>query len=356
LGALRTIDMAISGSLNLKLTLGIIVDQVTASLEPDAVSVLMLDQHTYILEYAHGDGFRGQGISHSRVPLGNGPAGTAALEQRTVCACAPLFDEDRDARRELLDDESFESHIVTPLIVKGQTKGVLEVFHRRPFVPDDDWTGFLEALALQTAIALDSATMFEELERSNIELCQAYDATIEGWSRALDLRDKETEGHTQRVTEITMRLARAMGIDGAEAVHIRRGALLHDIGKMGVPDSILHKPGPLSDPEWTVMSQHPQLAFEMLAPIAHLRPALDIPTCHHEKWDGTGYPRGMKGEQIPLAARVFAVVDVWDALCSDRPYRAAWSEKDARAHILTSSGTHFDPKVVDAFIRLLDEG
>ena len=354
LDALHTIDMAISGNLNLKLTLGVIVDQITTSLEADAVSVLMLDPLTYVLEYAHGSGFGGQDVSRSRVPLGEGPAGTAALEQRTICIGELSSDEDHNPRTRLMRNEGIRSHIVTPLIVKGQTKGVLEIFHRRGFEPDEEWTGFLEALALQTAIALDSASMFEELERSNIELCLAYDATIEGWSRALDLRDRETEGHTQRVTEITMRLARAMGIDGEDAVHIRRGALLHDIGKMGVPDSILHKAGPLTDDEWVVMHQHPQLAFEMLAPIAHLRPALDIPSCHHEKWDGTGYPRGLKGELIPRAARIFAVVDVWDALCSDRPYRAAWHPDDARNHIVESSGTHLDPQVVTAFIKMLD--
>ena len=161
----------------------------------------------------------------------------------------------------------------------------------------------------------------------------AYDETIEGWSRAMDLRDKETEGHTQRVTELTLRLANSMGFGAEELVHIRRGTLLHDIGKMGVPDDILRKPGPLTDEEWVIMRRHPQLAYDMLAPIFYLRPATDIPYCHHEKWDGTGYPRGLKGEQIPLAARIFALVDVWDALCSDRPYRKAWPADRVRSYI-----------------------
>ena len=202
---------------------------------------------------------------------------------------------------------------------------------------------------------MDNTSLFEGLQRSNVELTLAYDATIEGWSRALDLRDKETEGHTQRVTELTLRLARAMRIAEPELALIRRGALLHDIGKMGVPDSILLKPGPLTDEEWAVMRQHPAHAYNMLAPIGFLRSALSIPHCHHEKWDGTGYPRGLKGEAIPLAARIFAVADVWDALRSDRPYRPGWPPEKVREHIRAESRTHFDPLVVDVFLRLMEE-
>ena len=186
------------------------------------------------------------------------------------------------------------------------------------------------------------------------ELLHAYDATIEGWSRALDLRDHETEGHSRRVTEMTLRLARAVGIPEAEMVHVRRGALLHDIGKMGVPDSVLLKPGPLDDGEWAVMRRHPALAKEMLNPAEFLRPALTIPFCHHEKWDGTGYPQGLKGGQIPLPARLFALVDVWDALSSDRPYRAAWPAERVHDHLHRLAGTHFDPALVSIFLRLLD--
>ena len=176
---------------------------------------------------------------------------------------------------------------------------MLEVLHRAPLGLDAEWQNFLEALAARAAIAIDNATLFDDLQRSNIDLMLAYDATLEGWARALDLRSKETERHTERVTEMTMRLARTMGIGDKELVHIRRGALLHDIGKIGIPDSILLQPGPLTDEEWLLMRKHPQLAFEMLQPIAYLRPALDIPYAHHEHWDGTGYPRGLKGEQIP---------------------------------------------------------
>ena len=193
----------------------------------------------------------------------------------------------------------------------------------------------------------------KNLEEAHKQLLFAYDETIEGWSRAMDLRDKETEGHSQRVTELTLKLASDFGIPKQDLVHVRRGALLHDMGKLGIPDSILLKAGKLNDEEWEFMRQHPQLAYNMLFPIEYLRPAMDIPFCHHEKWDGTGYPRGLQGEQIPLAARLFAIVDVWDALTSDRPYRQAWEREKVLAYIKEESGKHFDPKVVEAFLQLI---
>jgi putative two-component system response regulator len=193
----------------------------------------------------------------------------------------------------------------------------------------------------------------KNLEEAHKQLLFAYDETIEGWSRAMDLRDKETEGHSQRVTELTLKLASAFGVPKQDLVHVRRGALLHDMGKLGIPDSILLKTSKLDDEEWEFMRQHPQLAYNMLYPIEYLRPALDIPFCHHEKWDGSGYPRGLQGEQIPLAARLFAIVDVWDALTSDRPYRKAWEREKVLTYIKEESGKHFDPNVVDAFLQLI---
>lgn len=195
----------------------------------------------------------------------------------------------------------------------------------------------------------------QPLLHSNQELFQAYDATIVGWSRAMDLRDKETEGHSQRVTDMTLQLARVMQMDEAQLIQIRRGALLHDMGKLGVPDHILFKTGKLTDEEWEIMRKHPAFAYEMLSPIQYLKPALNIPYCHHEKWDGTGYPRGLVGEQIPLEACIFAVVDVWDALRSDRPYRKAWTAEKAREYIREQAGSYFDPKVVEYFLELAKE-
>ena len=191
------------------------------------------------------------------------------------------------------------------------------------------------------------------LEIAHVELKAAYEATIEGWSRAMDLRDRETEGHTLRVTELTLELAKLVGMPQNELVHVRRGALLHDMGKLGIPDSILLKPDKLSTDEWELMRQHPQLAYDMLYPIEYLHPALDIPYCHHEKWDGSGYPRGLKGEQIPLSARIFAVVDVWDALTSDRPYRGALGRDEVLEYIKEQSGKHFDPQIVGLFLQVI---
>ncbi|MBX0330669.1 response regulator [Oscillochloris sp. ZM17-4] len=191
-----------------------------------------------------------------------------------------------------------------------------------------------------------------ELETAYTALKSAYDTTIVGWSRALDLRDQETEGHSQRVTEMTVRTAQALGLAEADIVHVRRGALLHDVGKLGIPDSILLKPGPLTDEEWAIMRMHPGYAYEWLMPIEYLRPALDIPYCHHEKWDGSGYPRGLAGTAIPLAARIFAFADVWDAMRSDRPYRAGWPVDRVRSHIAGLSGSHFDPDLTPIFLAL----
>ncbi len=352
LEALHSIDIAISASMNLQMTLNVLLEHVKTQLNADATSVLLLNPHSQTLEYAAGRGFRTRSAQTAHIRLGEDFAGRAALERRTIQADDPAQIQKTTHLAALWAGEGFAAYYGVPLIAKGEVKGVLEIFHRTPLQPDSEWLNFLETLAGQAAIAIDSAQLFENLQRSNADLALAYDATIEGWSRALDLRDEETEGHTQRVTEITLRLAEAMGIGDAELVHIRRGALLHDIGKMGVPDSILLKPGKLTDEEWGAMRLHPQLAYDMLSPIAYLKPALDIPYCHHEKWDGTGYPRGLKGEQIPLAARLFAIVDVWDALTSDRVYRPAWSREKVIEHIKAGSGSHFDPKVVEAFFRM----
>jgi putative nucleotidyltransferase with HDIG domain len=199
-------------------------------------------------------------------------------------------------------------------------------------------------------------TMVASLSQSQRDLINAYDSTLEGWARALELRDKETQGHSERVTELTVKLAEAMGIQGDSLVDIRRGALLHDIGKMGTPDAILHKEGPLDEAELRIIRQHPGHAYDMLRHIDYLQAALEIPYCHHEKWDGSGYPRGLKGEEIPLSARLFAVVDVYDALISDRPYRKALAPAEVIDYLKKQSGSHFDPGVLDVFLGMLTRG
>lgn len=352
LSALHAIDVAISSTRDNRVSLGVLLDQVMTQLRVDAADILLFNPHSQLLEYAAGRGFRYAGLGESCLRLGEGHAGRAALERQ--CVIIPNLREDpgAEARSRSAADEGFVTYYGVPLVVKGQIKGVLEAFHRHSQRTDSEWLGFLQSLGQQAAIAIDNAELFESLQHTNAELALAYDTTLEGWSSALDLRDKETEGHTQRVTELTVRFAQAMDIDEAELVHIRRGSLLHDIGKMGIPDSILLKPDRLTSEEWEIMRLHPTYAFKLLSPISYLRPALDIPYCHHEKWDGTGYPRGLKGEEIPLMARLFAIVDVWDALRSDRPYRAAWSEDKVSEHIQTLAGMHFDPNIVDAFLKL----
>ncbi|MCJ7624971.1 MAG: HD domain-containing protein, partial [Anaerolineaceae bacterium] len=277
----------------------------------------------------------------------------AALGREMVCFPDLQDAEDVFLASSELADEEFVSYYAMPLIAKGVLKGVLEIFHRNPLSPDNEWLDFLKTLAGQAAIAIDNASMFNDLQQSNIELTLAYNSTLEGWARALELRDDETEGHSRRVTDLTILLAAKLGLDDEALGHVRRGALLHDIGKMGTPDSILHKPGPLSEDEWKIMHQHPLAAYHLLQPIPFLEPALDIPYCHHEKWDGSGYPRGLKGEEIPLTARIFAVVDVWDALLSKRPYRDAWPEERVRRHIQEQAGSHFDPEVVKVFLQIV---
>ncbi len=357
LTVLHEIDQAINSVMDLDLLLFILLSHITSQLHMDAADILLLDIVEKKLEFKTGIGFHTKDAFKYREPISNDLIGQALRKKSLV------FEPDVTSpeaiinnRIQRLQGEDFKAHIVAPIIVKGETKGVLELFHRTPFDPDPDWLNFLETLVGQTAIAMDSAMMFADLLRTNKELADAYDATIEGWAMALDLRDKETKNHTKRVAEITVRLARQMGIDDSQLIHIRRGALLHDIGKLSVPDHVLFKPGSLTAEEQEIMHRHPQQAYEMLYPIEYLRPALDIPYCHHEKWDGTGYPRGLKGEEIPLAARIFAVADVFDALISERPYRKAWPYAQALNWIYEQAGKHFDPEVVGVFLSMFHTG
>jgi PAS domain S-box-containing protein/putative nucleotidyltransferase with HDIG domain len=356
LTALHQIDLAISANFDLNITFSVILSNVKEELEVDAVSILLLNPVTHTLDYAAGAGFRTSNIEKSHVRLGKGCAGLAAQECRTVFITDIRKSQESFSRVSFLENEEFVSHYDTPLIVKGQVRGVLEIFHRALIEPEPRWLSYFETLATQAAIAIENASLFENLQQSNLELMLAYDATIEGWSRALELRDRETEGHTQRVAEMALELAEKMGMSNAEKLDLRRGALLHDIGKMGIPDAILLKPGSLSNSEWEIMRQHPLYAYQMLSPIPYLKRALEIPYCHHEKWDGSGYPRGLKGDSIPLSARVFAVVDVFDALTSNRPYSKAWPLDKAYRYIQEQTGKHFDPEIAKIFLdgKLLD--
>jgi putative nucleotidyltransferase with HDIG domain len=353
--ALHSIDLAISASMDLRTTLNVLLRHVQSLLEVDAADILLFSLNLQQFTFSAGRGFFTDSVEHANVRLGSSFAGRAALERKTVVISGELAAQADQNFSTMYEKENFFAYAGVPLIAKGQIKGVLEVYHRSVHKPETEWLKLLETLAGQAAIAIDNAQLFDSLQQSNIELTLAYDATIAGWSRAMDLRDKETEGHTQRVTELTLKLAQAMNIPESELIHIRHGALLHDIGKMGVPDNILLKADELTDEEWEKMRKHPDFAYEMLSSIRYLQSALDIPYCHHEKWDGTGYPRGLKGKEIPIAARIFAVADVWDAITSDRPYRKGWSKEEASKYIREQSGKYFDPQVVDEFFRLTSE-
>lgn len=351
LTTLQDIDFLILSVMDMHVSLDLIARKTTSLLHADAATILLLNPVLNALECSAAVGFRSGAVRKATVKIGESYSGRAVQERQMVQIPDLSVDPNEPFQFGLFKEEGIKGYYGMPLIAKGKVIGVLELFHRSVVVRDEEWLNIFRTLSNQAAIAIENAQMFEDMQRSHMELSAAYDATIEGWSHAMDLRDKETEGHTLRVTELTLELAQRMGIAEQELTHIRRGALLHDIGKLGVPDQILLKPDKLTDNEWKIMRMHPIHAFNMLSPIAYLQPALDIPYCHHEKWDGSGYPRGLVGASIPLAARIFAVVDVYDALTSHRPYRPAWTREQAQEHIRQLSGSHFDPQVVELFLQ-----
>lgn len=353
INALRSIDFAIASGLDLNLLLSILLDRVIESLHVDAADVLLLDPKLNELTFAAGKGFRTNILQHTRLKPGQGHAGKVVMERRIITISDLTQGSSDFERLPLFPSEKFVIYFGVPLIAKGRVLGVMEIFHRSPLRSDEDWMDFLGIIAGQTAIAIDSAMMFKELQKANLELSVAYNATIDAWSRALDLRDREPEGHTQRVTDITTRFATLIGVKDADLLHIRRGATLHDIGKVAIPDEILFKPGPLDREEWQIMRRHPTYAVNLLSPIKYLEPATEIPHWHHERWDGSGYPDRIGGEEIPFSARLFALVDVYDALTSNRPYRKAWTKQDAIHYIESQSGKHFDPRLVPEFLNMV---
>lgn len=351
--ALRSIDAAINANMDSTATLRVLINQILSLMKVDAAAALTYNPKSHTLEFVTANGFRYKDIENTYKKLNSGFTNTAIVERRLI-KIPDLAQSEDPIYKEMALKEGFTSCYIIPMIAKGQVCGLLEVYNRSALNPNQEWLDFLEVLSGQAAIAINNAQLFTNLEKSNLELSLAYDATIEGWSQALDLKDKETEGHTLRVTAWTIELAKLAALSEVEIIHIRRGALLHDIGKMGIPDNILNKAGKLTPDEWKIMRQHTQYAYNMIYPIAFLRPAIDIPYCHHERWDGTGYPRGLKNEQIPYIARLFAIIDVWDAVTSDRPYRKAWTFKKAIEHIKSETGKHFDPQIVDLFIKEID--
>ena len=354
LSTLHNIDLALSANVDLKVTIDAFIRQIIKQLEVDAVAINIFDPKTQTLCYFSGIGFYSDEIKKTKVRLNEGIAGVSASEKRMILVKNLQSSSSQFSRNFLLDKEEFHSYLAVPLISKGNIKGVMDIFLRETKDPSPDWFEYLETLATQAAIAIDNADLFNNLQKSNLELALAYDRTLEGWSRALELRDQETQGHTKRVADIAVKLAKSIGVSDQEITHLHRGALLHDIGKIAIPDSILLKPGKLTEEEWVIMREHPIHARKLLEPIDFLGNAIDIPYFHHEKWDGTGYPLGLKGEEIPLSARIFTVVDVWDALTSKRSYRDAWDEDKTMEYIKEQSGSHFDPKIVVAFVKMMN--
>ncbi len=358
LEALRAIDLAITSSLDLKVMSAIFLDHVASQLGVSSTCLLLFDPQSLTLKLVAHRGFKTPEEAYSlELPISQGITGRIFQEQRTFLI-ARLTSRERELfhpiYQKMIEGEGFRFYAGTPLVAKGEVKGVLEVYDRTEKQVNRDWIVFFETLASQGAIGVDNTQMYQLLKKAHQDLFLAYEITLEAWGRLLEARDLETKGHTQRVTELTVRLAREIGIKSEEIPHLRRGALLHDIGKIGIPDAILLKPGELTEEERKIMQKHPEIAGDILSNIPFLRPAMEIPLYHHERWDGTGYPYGFRGEQIPLSARIFAVVDVWDALTSERPYRKALSPREAQDYLHSQSGKQFDPQVVDAFLQVIN--
>lgn len=350
---LRQVDTAITSSQEVDEVLETVLTQVVKGLQVEIAVIFLFDEETQSLSYVSNVGYRNPGHPEICIPIGQGYSGLVAKQKSPVFI--PEIEGVDDGRAYPFNyfDEDVVAYYGFPLISKGKFMGVMEVLNRSRLEPDEAWFEFAETLARQTAVAVDNITLFSNLQKVNREIREAYDATIEGWARALEIRDKETEGHSRRVVELTTEVAERCGVSGEELEHLQRGVILHDIGKMGIPDDILRKPGPLGGDEWQIMRQHPLFAHEMLKDIEYLRPACNIPLYHHERWDGSGYPEGLSGEEIPHEARIFAVVDAWDALTSDRPYRDAWSPEKAKQYLVEQAGKEFDPKVVKIFLEIL---
>ncbi|MGC8840821.1 MAG: HD domain-containing phosphohydrolase [Candidatus Sumerlaeaceae bacterium] len=354
LEGLRRIDLQVIADPNPELVMAQLLQEVIGGLQVDAAAVVSISDRERGKILLHS-GFTQFPPNEFTLPSG-GVRHKAVKTKSRVVVENPCSIPTEFAPSDFFVSQGFAWICVQPIMTPDRVLALLELYSRRRLTPTQEWFILLETLAGQGAIGLELAWHVAQTAQHAEELQLAYSATMEGWVKALEMRDRETEGHTHRVTALTLRLAKLSGVPEEQLPHIERGALLHDLGKIGIPDTILHKPGPLTDQEWVIMRRHPVLAKEMLEKIEYLQPAMDIPYCHHEKWDGTGYPRGLAGEAIPWPARLFAVTDVWDALTSDRPYRKAWPKGEALAYIAAQSGKHFDPRAVDLFLQLVSHG
>ncbi|MBT3241152.1 MAG: PAS domain S-box protein [Chloroflexi bacterium] len=355
LESIRLIENTVTSSVDLQLTLKVILEQVLELKASDAAVVYLYDKESNRLVNSAEVGFKNTLLDRINILSEKSLAGKAMIEKKSILVNKIEDTSFNYMNKKVLKREGFKLYIAVPLLTHDKMLGVLEAYSKNEFNPEEDWLGYLELVGSQAALALDKASTYNDLIESHEYLTNAYDETLEGWVKALELKDREIKGHAERVVDLTVKLAIKLGIEGEELIHIRRGALLHDVGKMGIPDEILHKPGSLTEEEWVIMRQHPIMANELLSKIEFLRPSIDIPYYHHEKWDGSGYPKGIKGEDIPIAARIFAIVDVWDALLWDRPYRAAWPKEKAFNYLKEQSGVHFDPRVAGTFLEMVQD-
>ncbi|HLO32196.1 MAG TPA: HD domain-containing phosphohydrolase [Anaerolineales bacterium] len=340
---LMEINITLNSTLELAQVLDLIIAKAVEMLECEAGSILLYSKEKDCLYFSASTSADPKTLAAIPVPLSDSLAGAIFSKNSPVVVNNVEQDIRHNASVAAQINFRTSSLLGVPMRIQDRVTGVLEALNKKQGTFTEEDVKILTAIASQAAVAIENAQLVQALQES-------YESTLEGWAAALDLRDKETEGHSQRVTWLALQLAQEVGM-GKEALgYLRQGALLHDIGKMAVPDRILHKNGPLTDQEKAVMRQHPVNAYNMLYPIAYLRSALDIPYCHHEKWDGSGYPRGLKGEEIPLAARIFTIIDVWDALRSNRPYRKAWPVKKTIAYIQKQAGIAFDPQIVKSFV------
>ena len=352
--ALHEIDMAVSYHFELEKMLDVFLERLISRLGVDGADVFLIDNSRSVLRYAHGMGIVTGEMDFRELPLEGTIPGSVASSGKPYSGPLDTSSNPECPRLKNLIDMKVEDYHAVPLETRGRILGVLETFDTMQIHRDSEWNDFLQTLAAQASLAIDVALMIDNLRESNRKIAKAYDQTLKVLARTLEMRDMDTEEHSRRVTDLTVQLAKKMEVTEEELESIYRGALLHDIGKISIPDSVLLKKGPLTEEEWRIMRTHPVTAYEVLSQVEYLRPSLDIPYCHHERWDGSGYPRGLKGEEIPLAARIFAVVDVYDALTSDRPYRKAWSKEKTIEYLLENSGSQFDRHVVKEFLEILE--
>jgi HD-GYP domain-containing protein (c-di-GMP phosphodiesterase class II) len=350
LSLLLHLSQSFNSTLNLDDVLNRVMDEVIAAVQAERGFMMLYDPDGRLV-FRVARGMDQNTIEDPRFQVSRGVVEKVEREGQPILTVDAQHDE-RFKSRESIVALGVRSMLCVPLKSKERKLGIIYVDNRlrSGLFTKTDLELFI-AIAANAAIAIENASLFSDLQQSKRALEAAYATTLEGWAHAIELRDHETEGHTRRVTETTVRFAKFLGMVDPELDHIYRGALLHDIGKMGVSDAILRKPGPLTTKERIDMEKHPQFAYEMLEPIVFLKPSIDIPYCHHEKWDGSGYPRKLKGEQIPLSARIFAVVDVWDALSNDRYYRKAWPQWKVATYLLEQEGKFFDPKITKEFVE-----